>query len=130
MSEPRRAPEPAPRRSAVRRDLLVIAAASVVAVWLGVSFDLFRHLHRELDAAPGIYADAVVGAIVILVIAAGSFAFIRNRAARTEEALRTAVNDGNDDPYQLQQVIRRTTGRCVNQTHRRRPMIIPVVVEA
>ena len=89
MSEPRRAPEPAPRRSAVRRDLLVIAAASVVAVWLGVSFDLFRHLHRELDAAPGIYADAVVGAIVILVIAAGSFAFIRNRAARTEEALRT-----------------------------------------
>ena len=89
MSEPRRAPEPAPRRSAVRRDLLVIAAASVVALWLGVSFDLFRHLHRELDAAPGIYADAVVGAIVILVIAAGSFAFIRNRAARTEEALRT-----------------------------------------
>ena len=47
-----------------------------------------------------------------------------------EEALREAVNDGNDDPYQLQQVIRRTTGRWVNQTHRRRPMIIPVVVEA
>ena len=39
--------------------------------------------------APGIYADAVVGAIVILVIAAGSFAVIRSRAARTEEALRT-----------------------------------------
>ena len=47
-----------------------------------------------------------------------------------EEALREAVNDGNDDPYQLQQVIRRTTGRWVNQTHRRRPMIIPVVLEA
>jgi ribonuclease J len=47
-----------------------------------------------------------------------------------EDALAKAVNDGNDDPYQLQQVIRRTTGRWVNQAHRRRPMIIPVVLEA
>ncbi|MET0806875.1 MAG: ribonuclease J [Lacisediminihabitans sp.] len=47
-----------------------------------------------------------------------------------EEALAQAVSDGNDDVYQLQQVIRRTTGRWVNQTHRRRPMIIPVVLEA
>jgi ribonuclease J len=47
-----------------------------------------------------------------------------------EDALAQAVNDGNDDAYQLQQVIRRTTGRWVNQTHRRRPMIIPVVLEA
>ncbi len=47
-----------------------------------------------------------------------------------EEALAKAVNDGNDDVYQLQQVIRRTTGRWVNQAHRRRPMIIPVVLEA
>jgi ribonuclease J len=47
-----------------------------------------------------------------------------------EEALAQAVSDGNDDVYQLQQVIRRTTGRWVNQTHRRRPMIIPIVLEA
>jgi ribonuclease J len=47
-----------------------------------------------------------------------------------EDALMTSLNDGNDDPYQLQQVIRRTTGRWVNQAHRRRPMIIPVVLEA
>jgi ribonuclease J len=47
-----------------------------------------------------------------------------------EDALAQAVNDGNDDAYQLQQVIRRTTGRWVNQTHRRRPMIIPIVLEA
>jgi ribonuclease J len=47
-----------------------------------------------------------------------------------EDALTRALNDGNDDPYQLQQVIRRTTGRWVNQAHRRRPMIIPVVLEA
>jgi ribonuclease J len=47
-----------------------------------------------------------------------------------EDAVLVAVNGGNDDPYQLQQIIRRTVGRWVNQTHRRRPMIIPVVLEA
>ncbi|MGI8887669.1 MAG: ribonuclease J, partial [Nocardioidaceae bacterium] len=47
-----------------------------------------------------------------------------------EEALAAAVNDGNDDPFQLQQVIRRTTGRWVSKKHRRQPMIIPVVLEA
>jgi ribonuclease J len=47
-----------------------------------------------------------------------------------EDALRQALNEGYDDPYQLQQVVRRTTGRWVNQAHRRRPMIIPVVLEA
>jgi ribonuclease J len=47
-----------------------------------------------------------------------------------EDALRQSISQGNDDPYQLQQVVRRTTGRWVNQAHRRRPMIIPVVLEA
>jgi ribonuclease J len=47
-----------------------------------------------------------------------------------EEALLQAVGEGNDDPYQLQQVIRRVTGRWVNSAHRRRPMIIPIVLEA
>jgi ribonuclease J len=35
-----------------------------------------------------------------------------------------------DDSYQLQQTIRRVVGRWVSSTHRRRPMIIPVVLEA
>ncbi|MDP9444000.1 MAG: ribonuclease J [Actinomycetota bacterium] len=47
-----------------------------------------------------------------------------------EEAVNRAVADGGTDPYQLQQVLRRTVGRWVNARHRRRPMIIPVVVEA
>ena len=46
------------------------------------------------------------------------------------DALMAALREGNDDSYQLQQVIRRVTGRWVNQAHRRRPMIIPVVLEA
>jgi ribonuclease J len=45
-------------------------------------------------------------------------------------ALMAAVQDGNSDIYQLHQVVRRTAGRWVNSAHRRRPMIIPVVLEA
>ncbi len=45
-------------------------------------------------------------------------------------ALDAAVAEGVDDTYQLQQTIRRTVGRWVNRAHRRRPMIIPVVIEA
>jgi ribonuclease J len=47
-----------------------------------------------------------------------------------EEAVNQAMSEGADDTYQLQQVIRRSIGRWVNSKHRRRPMIIPVVVEA
>jgi ribonuclease J len=46
------------------------------------------------------------------------------------DALDQVVADGVDDAYQLQQTVRRVVGRWVNQTHRRRPMIIPVVIEA
>jgi ribonuclease J len=46
------------------------------------------------------------------------------------EALDAASREGVDDTYQLQQTIRRVIGRWVSNTHRRRPMIIPVVVEA
>ena len=46
------------------------------------------------------------------------------------DALDRAVAEGVDDNYQLQQTVRRVVGRWVNSTHRRRPMIIPVVIEA
>jgi len=46
------------------------------------------------------------------------------------EALDKAVADGVTDPHQLQQTIRRLVGRWVSNKHRRRPMIIPVVLEA
>jgi ribonuclease J len=49
---------------------------------------------------------------------------------RLVDALSAAVADGVDDTHQLQQVIRRVTGRWVSGAHRRRPMIIPVVLEA
>ena len=46
------------------------------------------------------------------------------------DALDRAVREGVSDSYQLQQTVRRVVGRWVNQAHRRRPMIIPVVIEA
>jgi ribonuclease J len=45
------------------------------------------------------------------------------------EALGRAAVDGITDPHQLQQIVRRTVGRWVNDTYRRRPMIFPTVVE-
>ena len=45
-----------------------------------------------------------------------------------ERAMAEAAGEGVTDTYALQQVIRRTIGTWVNKAHRRRPMIIPVVV--
>ncbi|WP_426566571.1 ribonuclease J [Angustibacter sp. McL0619] len=47
-----------------------------------------------------------------------------------EAALAEAIDQGNADSYQLQQVVRRVVGRWVGGKLRRRPMIIPVVVSA
>ena len=46
------------------------------------------------------------------------------------DALDATIAEGNTDSYQLQQTVRRVVGRWVSNTHRRRPMIIPVVIEA
>ncbi len=46
------------------------------------------------------------------------------------DALEKAAAAGGADTYQLQQTIRRTIGRWVSGRYRRRPMIIPVVVES
>ncbi len=46
-----------------------------------------------------------------------------------EEALASAAADGIGEVHQLEQLVRRTIGRWVNEKYRRRPMIVPVVVE-
>jgi ribonuclease J len=48
---------------------------------------------------------------------------------RIDEALARAAADGINDAHQLGQLVRRTVGRWVNENYRRRPMIIPVVIE-
>ena len=46
-----------------------------------------------------------------------------------EEALAAAAREGITDAHQVRQLVRRTAGKWVNENYRRRPMIIPVVVE-
>ena len=49
--------------------------------------------------------------------------------AKIRQAVEDSLREGTTDQYALQQVVRRTLGRWVNDQHRRRPMIVPVVVE-
>ena len=46
-----------------------------------------------------------------------------------EKALQDKAADGVVDMQEIRRVVRRTVGRWVSDTYRRRPMIIPVVVE-
>ena len=46
------------------------------------------------------------------------------------KALSDAAANGTRDTHAFSQAIRRTVGRWVNTQHRRRPMIVPVVIEA
>jgi ribonuclease J len=48
---------------------------------------------------------------------------------RIAAALEDALREGTTDVYELQRLVRRTVGKWVADTHRRRPMIIPVVLE-
>lgn len=48
---------------------------------------------------------------------------------KLQDALDKAASDGVNDPHQLRQLVRRNAGRWVNENYRRRPMIIPVLVE-
>ncbi|MGN6522596.1 MAG: ribonuclease J [Actinomycetes bacterium] len=48
--------------------------------------------------------------------------------SRIKQAVDDAMSEGVADLHQLEQVVRRTTGKWVNEKYRRRPMIIPVVV--
>jgi ribonuclease J len=46
-----------------------------------------------------------------------------------EKALAKSVASGINGTHQLQQVLRRTVGSWVGEEHRRKPMIVPVVIE-
>ncbi|MDH6137276.1 ribonuclease J [Kitasatospora sp. MAA4] len=48
---------------------------------------------------------------------------------KLEEALRKSADNGVLEPRQVQQLVRRTVGKWVADNYRRRPMILPVVVE-
>jgi ribonuclease J len=56
-------------------------------------------------------------------------ASLRAVRPRLDEALARAAADDIHDAHQIGQLVRRTVGRWVNENYRRRPMIIPVVIE-
>jgi ribonuclease J len=49
---------------------------------------------------------------------------------RVTRAIEEALAHGGSDAFALERTMRRQVGRWVSSTHRRRPMIVPVVVEA
>jgi ribonuclease J len=49
---------------------------------------------------------------------------------KVREILESALREGQNDPHDLQQRVRREVGKWVSTQHRRRPMIVPVVIEA
>ncbi|MEL5991399.1 ribonuclease J [Microbacterium phosphatis] len=57
----------------------------------------------------------------------GVFEAVKPKIAK---ALEEAAASGVRDSHALSQVVRRTIGRWVNQSLRRRPMIVPLVIEA
>jgi ribonuclease J len=48
---------------------------------------------------------------------------------RIEKALAVAVTEGINGTHQLSQIVRKTVGGWVGGEHRRRPMIVPLVIE-
>ncbi|MDT0269268.1 ribonuclease J [Streptomyces sp. DSM 44915] len=48
---------------------------------------------------------------------------------KIDEVLARSAQDGVVEAHQLQQLVRRTVGKWVSDTYRRRPMIMPVVME-
>ncbi|QEW02675.1 ribonuclease J [Microbacterium lushaniae] len=79
--------------------------------------------------------DAATGAIITgpeihargIAEDAGVFESVKPKIAA---ALAEAARSGTRDSHAMSQVVRRTIGRWVNQTLRRRPMIVPLVIEA
>jgi ribonuclease J len=97
------------------KDRRVLGEEGFISVFVAVDI-----VDEKIVAGPEIHARGF-GADEDLV------APLRQEVIRAVEA---ALADGMDDTHELQQRIRRVVGKWVNTTHRRRPMIIPVVVEA
>ena len=97
------------------KDRRVLGEEGFISVFLAVDI-----VDEKIVAGPEIHARGF-GADENLV------APLRIEVVKVGEA---ALADGIDDVHELQQRIRRVVGKWVNTNHRRRPMIIPVVVEA
>jgi len=97
------------------KDRRILAEEGFISIFAAVDAQTGRVIVGPEIHARGFAEDeAVFGAVLPQVI----------------KALEDAAANGTRDPQALQQVIRRTVGRWVNTQHRRKPMIVPVVIGA
>ncbi|WRS29424.1 ribonuclease J [Actinomycetaceae bacterium MB13-C1-2] len=86
----------------------------------------FITVYAVVDKETGmVLSDPVIRAVGV----AEDQATIQEIVPEVTEALKDAAAPGNVDPGKLQQVMRRVIGRWAGRRLRRRPMIVPVVVE-
>jgi ribonuclease J len=97
------------------KDRRILAEEGFISVFAAVDPQTGRVIvGPEIQARGFAEDDAVFDAVKPLII----------------RALTDAAENGTRDTHAFSQVIRRTVGRWVNTQHRRRPMIVPVVIEA
>ncbi len=97
------------------KDRRILAEEGFVSIFVAIDVQTGRVIVGPEIQARGFAEDeAVFDAVKPLII----------------RALAEAAAQGTRDAHSFSQVIRRTVGRWVNTSHRRRPMIVPVVIEA
>jgi ribonuclease J len=97
------------------KDRRILAEEGFVSIFVAIDAQTGRVIVGPEIQARGFAEDeAVFDAVKPLII----------------KALSDAAANGTRDTHAFNQVIRRTVGRWVNSSHRRRPMIVPVVIEA
>nr|WP_218852676.1 ribonuclease J [Spelaeicoccus albus] len=97
------------------KDRRILADEGFVSIFVAIDFSTGKVIAGPEIHARGIAEDDKV------------FVDLKPKIA---DALLEAHKDGRANQHQLQQVVRRTVGRFASSKLRRRPMIIPVVVEA
>ena len=97
------------------KDRRILAEEGFVSIFLAIDTQTGRVIVGPEIQARGFAEDeAVFDAVKPLIV----------------KALQDAADNGTRDVHAFTQVVRRTVGRWVNSSHRRRPMIVPVVIEA
>lgn len=97
------------------KDRRVLGEEGFVSVFVAIDFD-----EGTIVAGPEVQARGFAEADDV-------FADVLPKITKRIES---ALADGITDSHELQQIIRRIVGRWVNEQHRRRPMIVPIVIEA
>ena len=86
---------------------------------LRLLYQFLNHHRGKIIAGPDIHARGF----------AEDEALFDEVKLKIEKALARAVSEGINGTHQLSQIVRKTIGEWVGTTHRRRPMIVPVVIE-